>query len=43
MITGQIVRGHRGDIQIDSVPGAGTTVTVTLPNECIKESEKEEA
>jgi signal transduction histidine kinase len=26
-----IVRGHRGGIQVSSVPGAGTTVTILLP------------
>jgi len=31
VITGQIVRDHRGEIHLDSTPGVGTTVTVTLP------------
>lgn len=25
------IRGHNGDIRVDSVPGHGTTVTITLP------------
>jgi signal transduction histidine kinase len=31
LITAQVVRDHRGDIQIASKPGEGTTVTVVLP------------
>jgi signal transduction histidine kinase len=41
MITGQIIRGHRGDIQIESTPGVGTTITVTLPNDYVKKDRHE--
>jgi signal transduction histidine kinase len=32
MITAQVIREHRGEIHIESTPGSGTIVTVTLPN-----------
>jgi signal transduction histidine kinase len=32
MVTGQIIRDHGGEIQIESKPGAGTTVALWLPN-----------
>lgn len=30
-VVGEIVRAHRGEIRVDSRPGAGATFTVTLP------------
>ena len=30
-IVAEIVRGHHGSMEIDSEPGTGTTVTITLP------------
>jgi signal transduction histidine kinase len=32
MITSQIVREHKGEIEIESRPGEGTTVVVGIPN-----------
>lgn len=36
-ITQTYVRSHRGDIQIESTPGKGTTVRITLPIEQVEE------
>jgi signal transduction histidine kinase len=35
VITEQIVREHGGDIRIKSEPGAGTTVSLLLPNAAV--------
>ncbi|MBF0182648.1 MAG: PAS domain-containing protein [Magnetococcales bacterium] len=37
-ISNLIVRGHRGSIRFDSVPGAGTTVTIRFPYRSHEES-----
>jgi signal transduction histidine kinase len=36
-IAKQLVEAHEGELRIDSIYGAGTTVTITLPPHCVRQ------